>query len=155
MAQCPCGSKQDYSNCCGTYIDGGQAAPTPEALMRSRYSAYSMARVDYIEKTMRGKPLIGFNTIEAKRWAKKVRWLDLSIVNTSIKSGTIGYVEFIARFIEGNKLKSIHETSEFFAEGGNWYYVDGNLTPTNAIVLQRNMPCPCGSKRKFKNCHAN
>lgn len=154
MPFCPCGSKFNYPDCCGAYIEGGKIAPTPESLMRSRYTAYSLAKTDYIKRTMRGKPLIGFNEDEAKQWAEKIRWLGLSIVDTSIKSPTIGYVEFIARFMEGDKLKALHEKSEFFAENGVWYYVDGVQQPAKNVAVARNAPCPCGSKKKFKNCHA-
>jgi SEC-C motif-containing protein len=39
---CPCGLPATYFSCCGRYHQGEQAgrAPTPEALMRSRYSAF-------------------------------------------------------------------------------------------------------------------
>ena len=36
---CPCGSGQSYTTCCGPW-HAGVPAPTAEALMRSRYSAY-------------------------------------------------------------------------------------------------------------------
>jgi SEC-C motif-containing protein len=42
---CPCGSdNKKYTDCCGRYLDGGEAAPTAEALMRSRYTAYALGR---------------------------------------------------------------------------------------------------------------
>ncbi|HRZ89595.1 MAG TPA: SEC-C metal-binding domain-containing protein, partial [Spirochaetia bacterium] len=37
---CPCGSGREYSACCGPVIAGAVPAPTAEALMRSRYTAY-------------------------------------------------------------------------------------------------------------------
>src|SRR3569833_3134762 len=40
MDQCPCGSGKEYEACCGEIIGGKRAAPTAEALMRSRYSAF-------------------------------------------------------------------------------------------------------------------
>ena len=153
MTLCPCGSNCDYADCCGIYINGIETAPTPEALMRSRYSAYSLAITDYIKITMRGKPVIGFNEDEAKVWAQNIHWIDLSIMGTSSKSPAVGYVEFEARFMDGDKLKCLHETSEFFAENGIWYYVDGVQHPAKQASVARNTACPCGSKKKFKNCH--
>ena len=42
MAACPCGLPADYRQCCGRFHAGAYylQAPTPEALMWSRYSAY-------------------------------------------------------------------------------------------------------------------
>jgi len=42
MLNCPCESGKPYSKCCEVYhLD--TPAPTAEALMRSRYSAYALA----------------------------------------------------------------------------------------------------------------
>ena len=153
LTLCPCGSKSKYADCCGIYINGIKTAPTPVVLMRSRYSAYNLANTDYIRKTMRGKPLIGFNQEEARAWAQNIHWIDLSIIGTSSNIPNIGYVEFVARFMEGDKLKCLHETSEFFAGNGIWYYVDGVQHPAKNTSVPRNTACPCGSKKKFKNCH--
>ncbi|MYT59717.1 hypothetical protein GTW29_23890, partial [Streptomyces sp. SID7834] len=37
---CPCGLPATYADCCGRYHSGAAAAPTCEALMRSRYAAF-------------------------------------------------------------------------------------------------------------------
>ncbi|MCS5574781.1 MAG: SEC-C metal-binding domain-containing protein, partial [Pseudomonadales bacterium] len=37
---CPCESGQIYDKCCGLFLAGMGFAPTAEALMRSRYTAY-------------------------------------------------------------------------------------------------------------------
>ena len=49
-APCPCDSGQTYVDCCGPWHAGlaqGLHAPTPETLMRSRYSAYVLGLIDY------------------------------------------------------------------------------------------------------------
>lgn len=125
MKLCPCGSSFHYSSCCGLYIEGGKSASSAEALMRSRYSAYTMAKIAYIKKTMRGKALSGFHPGEAKRWARRVEWVGLDVIKVVPGSENQGFVEFIARFREGGVLQSIHEMSEFERVGGVWYYVDG------------------------------
>jgi SEC-C motif-containing protein len=43
---CPCGSGRRLDDCCGHYHRGA-AAPTAEALMRSRYSAYVLKNSPY------------------------------------------------------------------------------------------------------------
>ncbi|MCT7423521.1 YchJ family metal-binding protein, partial [Escherichia coli] len=47
---CPCGSGQPYEACCGRWHTG-EPAPTAEALMRSRYSAYVQERAPYLLQT--------------------------------------------------------------------------------------------------------
>lgn len=125
MKLCPCGSGLHYSTCCGVYIDGGIPASTPEALMRSRYSAYTMAKIAYIKKTMCGHALSGFHPGEAKRWARRVEWVGLRVLKVIPESEHQGYVEFIASFREDGVLQSIHEMSRFERVEGVWYYVDG------------------------------
>lgn len=156
MSNCACGTQLPYIKCCGIYHSNQQLAPTPELLMRSRYTAYTMANIDYIIKTMRGKPLVDFHPDESRRWASNVTWLGLEILDTQQESVDKGFVEFIARFMEGNKIKSIHEISEFHREHHQWFYVDGiqpNTSISKTITISRNSPCPCKSQMKFKNCH--
>ncbi len=158
MKQCPCGSEIDYSDCCGVYLSDEQIPASPEAMMRSRYTAYSLANIAYISNTMRGKPLIGFVEVVARSWAERVIWLGLKIIAVRIGTPDQGYVEFIARYLEGEQLKSICEISEFHRLDGKWFYVDG-LHPDSKKekkqTVRRNSPCPCGSLKKFKNCHGN
>jgi SEC-C motif-containing protein len=155
-ASCPCGSSFDYLTCCGQYIEQHQVPLTPEALMRSRYSAYTRANMDYIQQTMRGKPALGFDANQVGKWAKKVWWLRLQVMNATMINDTQGYVEFVATYLEGAYLHQMHERSEFVYDQGRWFYVDGTQ-PTLSLALKqlmtRNMPCPCGHGKRFKNCH--
>jgi SEC-C motif domain protein len=125
MNDCPCGSKNTYAQCCEPYLIEKKKPVTPEALMRSRYTAYTLVNIDYIKKTMCGPALVGFQAEDAKRWAKGVTWMGLKVIQTSLKTPIKGYVEFKASFMENYSLKSIHETSEFIKKKGRWYYTDG------------------------------
>jgi SEC-C motif domain protein len=160
ISNCPCGSPLTYLDCCGLYIEKQHIAPTPEALMRARFSAYTLANTAYIKSTMRGKALAGYNEYESKTWAEQVTWIGLKVINTfpELAQKHIGFVEFIATFEEKKQEKKIHEKSEFQFLDGAWYYVDGEHVLQNSkpkkIPTPRNSPCPCGSKKKFKNCHA-
>jgi SEC-C motif-containing protein len=155
MVNCPCGSEKNYSFCCEPYITGKQCPDNPEALMRARYTAYTMANIDFIKDTMRGKALIGFQETEAKRWAARVKWIKLQVFHSTVENLNTGYVAFEASFVDGARLKSMHEKSTFIREDGRWYYVSGTHLPTThpEKMIPRNANCPCGSLRKFKNCH--
>lgn len=160
MNPCPCGSKKDYLACCSAYITEKAIPKTPEALMRSRYTAYTLGDIAYIKKTMRGKPLAGFDEQETALWAKRVLWLNLQVINTHLDAQDehLGFVEFIASYLDKNTVKTIHEQSQFQCLDGHWFYVDGHhakLNPSQPTrSIPRNAPCPCGSGKKFKNCHA-
>ena len=145
--------------CCEPYLTNTQDAPSPEALMRSRYTAYTMSNMDYIQKTMCGKAANGFNLDDARRRAAQVVWVGLQVLNAFIETPKKGYVEFVAAFVAGSQLRQMHEVSEFAQIGGQWFYVDGNqMEPVDGLSIKtiaRNTACPCGSQRKYKNCHGN
>jgi SEC-C motif domain protein len=157
MGTCPCGSNKKYNTCCEPYIIGKKIPSSPEQLMRSRYSAYTLANVNYIKKTMSGKAAIGFNESNAKEWASRVSWIGLSVNNTYNDTSTKGFVDFSAKFIDDGKLQAIEELSEFILENGKWFYVDGKpsskIDTSLGLKVSRNSTCPCGSQKKFKNCH--
>ncbi|EFJ51642.1 hypothetical protein VOLCADRAFT_103277 [Volvox carteri f. nagariensis] len=50
-AVCPCGSGAVYEACCLPYHQGPAVPPTPEALLRSRYSAYVAKEPAFIADT--------------------------------------------------------------------------------------------------------
>lgn len=119
--QCPCGRQMPYEACCGRFIEDGQLPSTPEELMRSRYSAYTQAKIDYIERTMSGPAAAHFDPESARTWARSVKWLGLQVLKASPVTDNTGNVEFIASFSGGH----IHELSEFHRTDGRWSYVDG------------------------------
>lgn len=123
---CPCGSGKAYAACCGPYLDDGQRPATAEALMRSRYSGYVLARKDYLLRTWHESARPG--TLDL-RDAGTVRWLGLKIVCTEAggPDDRRGVVEFVARYKIGGKAHRFHETSRFVREGGEWFYLDGTL----------------------------
>lgn len=157
MKLCPCGSVQNYEQCCGLYLDAHQAPETPEQLMRSRYTAFSLSNIHYIGQTMKGKALEGFDEQQVKQSITHCIWIGLEVVQAYQESPDKGFVEFKARFLERNQVKTIHELSEFHRMNNRWFYVDGTLPPSHIKnpnrLISRNTPCPCGSGKKFKNCH--
>lgn len=128
MTQCPCGTGNTYELCCGVYIIGSATPNTPEALMRSRYTAYTLAEVDYILRTMKAPASNGFDLEGARAWAKNVTWIKLEVINAS-QATDRGSVEFVATFKDGKENLSLHEISEFHCIDGVWFYVDG-VMPT-------------------------
>lgn len=157
-AHCPCGSGAAPEACCVRY-HRGEAAPTAEALMRARYSAYVLGEVDYVLGTHAPDSREGVDRAATEQWSKQAEWRGLEIVATE-KGGAAddtGVVEFIARYqVKGQDL-SHHERSRFVKVDGRWYYGDGDMVKARPVRAEakvgRNEPCPCGSGRKFKKCH--
>lgn len=147
MNTCPCGSTQFFSDCCEPYLLGLNKPAQPEQLMRSRYSAYSLANIEYIQKTMQKKAAQQYDAASAREWAKSVTWLGLTVIDASTPHNNTGTVTFFARFCENHINRFIYEKSIFEKIDGDWFYTDGN-TPK----LMRNDPCPCGSQKKAKRC---
>lgn len=128
---CPCGSGIALDACCGRYVNAGADAPTPEALMRSRYTAFVLHQVDYLVKTMRGEPLKTFNPADTLTWLQEVTWVGLTVINTKQKTPTLGYVSFDAQYQCRGALSHICEKSEFHRIDHQWFYVGGKaLNPT-------------------------
>ncbi len=121
---CPCGSGKAYTACCGPYLDGGQRPATAEALMRSRYSGYVLARKDYLLRTWHESTRP--ETLDLND-AGTVRWLGLKIVRTEAggPDDARGAVEFVACYKVGGKAYRLHEIGRFVREGGEWFYLDG------------------------------
>ena len=137
-APCPCRSEepvpQTYGQCCGVWHEGMQAtpkrfSPTPEALMRSRYSAYALRLADYLLATWFSESSPGEIDLQP------TKWLGLEI-KSSAASGDAGIVEFVARYRDSmGRAGRLHETSRFIREavdqiGGDaaqWLYIDGQF----------------------------
>ena len=121
--------------------------------MRSRYSAYCLGNIAYIQSTMQGKASLGFDSLANAEWAKRMIWIGLQVLSSATLSDTEAEVEFIARFVEGKILHCIHERSRFKRILGQWFYVDGQSLPQATQQVFRNEGCPCGSQKKWKQCH--
>ncbi len=160
QAICPCGTQKILDVCCGPYISGKKKAPTAEALMRSRYTAYTINNMNYIAETHDSLTGGDFDRESAEKWALGSEWLGLDI--KSVKDGTEGddkgIVEFVARYRVDGQEQTHHEISQFRRESDRWVFVDGKIvrdpTVRSEPKIGRNDPCHCGSGKKFKKCHA-
>lgn len=120
-ADCPCGSGLDYRKCCHPYHDGCPA-PTAEALMRSRYSAYVKRLAPYLLATWDAPthpPALDLDD--------DTRWLGLEVKRHAAIGDDAAIVEFVARYKVAGRAFRLHETSRFVRRDGRWYYVDGEF----------------------------
>jgi SEC-C motif-containing protein len=153
---CPCGSGAPLEACCGAILDG-KPAPTAEALMRSRYTAHVLGRIDYLIATTDASTRGGIDRAAVERWARESEWRGLTIIASRGGAGDDdGFVEFKAAYAAGGAAHVHHERSRFRRHDGRWFYVDGEgvkPAPARRVVTPgRNDPCPCNSGKKFKRC---
>ena len=160
MKNCPCDSGLEYAECCEPYITKAKDAPTAEALMRSRYSAYVEHAIDYIVETCTNDEKNKIDIKQTKNWSEKSKWLGLKILSAE-KGGpndSEGTVEFQALYEMDGLRDNHHEKAKFKKQDGRWLYVEGEIVPKTIVRAEpkigRNEPCTCGSGRKYKHCCA-
>ncbi|MEU8586325.1 YchJ family metal-binding protein [Streptomyces sp. NPDC048664] len=117
---CPCGLPEAYEKCCGRFHTGAAAAPTAEALMRSRYSAFVRQDTGYLLRTWHPRTRPARLELDPG-----TRWSGLEVLETSDGSAfhTRGTVTFHASYRGGSLL----ERSRFERVDGAWVYVDGEF----------------------------
>ncbi|MFT4652862.1 MAG: SEC-C motif-containing protein [Patiriisocius sp.] len=172
LQSCPCGTSKLFEQCCKPYITGITYAPDPEALMRSRYSAYatknfayvalsyaanytpnnavaSAAKID-VYTTVKRKSPISVSDIQLS--SENTLWCKLEVLN-AFELANRGEVEFIAYYKTDGGFFAMHELSRFSKVNDRWFYEDGDmLHKSGALTLARNDTCLCGSGKKFKRC---
>lgn len=123
---CPCGrvgalGALPYGRCCGRYLDDPSLLPpTPEALMRSRYTAHALGRVDWLLATW--DPAHRPRSLDLD---PGLRWTGLEIRSSS-EDGDTGRVGFTARWSDARGGQGVlREDSRFVRRQGRWFYVDG------------------------------
>ena len=127
---CPCqgtgaaGKPCLFANCCGRYLDDWQnPAPDAESLMRSRYSAFVLAREPYLLSTWHSS-----TRPESLETEPGLKWLGLQIKQHTVTGADTSEVEFVARYrTPSGKAERLHERSRFVREEGRWFYVDGDF----------------------------
>ncbi|MFO7562024.1 MAG: YchJ family metal-binding protein [Enhygromyxa sp.] len=129
-APCPCGSGRTYKRCCRRFHQG-QPALTPEALMRSRYSAYAVGAVDYLIATTdpagpQFRPDRAAWADEIALFCQRTRFEKLTIQQAS-GDNDHGEVRFFARLSRDGEDVSFTEHSRFTRVEDRWLYHSGAL----------------------------
>ena len=117
IKNCPCGRNKVYSDCCKQAHKNILSVKTAEDLMRSRYSAFVLANIDYLMSSWSSKTCDSSAKAkkELKNWTKSVTWVKLDVMNSNngLENDTTGTVEFKAFYYENGSLECIQENSFF------------------------------------------
>lgn len=127
---CPCGRPALYADCCGTLHQAftagrGLSAATPEALMRSRYTAFVLDLRAYLLASWHAST----RPAALEPPEPGLKWLGLDVKRAPLPDADHGTVEFVARSKLAGRAHRLHEVSRFVRENGAWFYVDGDLRP--------------------------
>lgn len=122
---CPCGSIKPYSACCAHFVDAGEPAPTAEALMRSRYTAYTQLNEAYLLATWHASTRPSSLGLQDE---VPTKWLGLEVKCHQQTDEHHAIVEFVARYKVQGRAHRLHEVSRFLREAGRWFYVDGKVS---------------------------
>lgn len=140
------------------YIEKGIQAPSAEALMRARYTAYTLHNADFIVNSHNPSDRENLSREEILSWAKNSEWLGLEILSASKgkEADSSGIVEFKAHYMQNRARYTHHEKALFDKVDGIWYFSDGQIQNQPQVrenpKVGRNDPCPCGSGKKYKKC---
>jgi SEC-C motif-containing protein len=157
MSNCHCGSELPFEQCCQSIINGAPA-PTAEALMRARYSAYVVGDINFLNSSLAPDERHDFDLEQAKAWSENSKWLGLTIhaVKDGGEADQAGQVDFTASYEYQGGRQDHRELASFKRLDGVWHYTDGRMRSHDPIVrgpkTGRNDPCPCESGKKYKKC---
>ncbi|KON79922.1 YchJ family metal-binding protein [Azoarcus sp. PA01] len=121
---CPCQSGRSFDDCCAPLIAGEVLPDTAEALMRSRYTAFTLGDEAYLLASWHpsSRPAAIDFTAEPAR-----KWIGLQIRQHVQTGADAAVVEFVARYRVGGRAHRLHETSRFVRTEGRWQYVEGDI----------------------------
>jgi SEC-C motif domain protein len=119
MMECPCGLGDDYEACCGR-LHAGSPAPTAEALMRSRYSAFAVGDAGYLLRTWHPSSRPGELELDPG-----LEWKRLAVLGTEDGGlfDATGTVTFRAVYSQGGRRGVMTETSRFVRQDKRWTYL--------------------------------
>lgn len=143
---CHCKSNKPFSQCCEPFLRVLEVPSMAEQLMRSRYSAYCLGDVNYLQATTHDHTWADEELKLIQDWADNSTWQHLDVLQSSEDM-----VEFKAYYIFEGRQHMHHEKSSFLKVNDMWKYVDGEVYEDKVEFL-RNEKCICGSGDKYKRC---
>lgn len=129
---CPCGSGKKYKQCCGPAVEGGIWPGSPEALMRSRYTAYVVGSAEHLYRTTHPENE-AVKGVERDRFLAETRTYceTISFDRLTVHEATppdergVAHVSFTAEYRLGGEVGSFTERSAFVQLDGKWLYHSG------------------------------
>lgn len=128
---CPCTSGRPYGDCCAPLHEGLREPQEGEELVRSRYAAFALAKVEYLVKTLhedhpdRSKP---HDRVELalKTASASFKYMGLSILESEPRDRDGACrVLYLARIFRRGQDVSFLELADFLADAKGLRYRNG------------------------------
>lgn len=125
---CLCCSGLPYKVCCRPYHKGECVPLSALALMRSRYCAYALGKIDYIIQTTH--PQNPKYEKDKKPWRESLHRFsrETEFVKLEIEGFGDDWVAFTAHLKQHGKPFVLKEKSHFAKLDGKWLYLSGELS---------------------------
>jgi len=128
---CPCHSGRRYALCCEPYHDDFRSIPSAEALLKARYAAMAMQKINFVMDTTHTSNKA--YTTDRTAWKQKiventevVNFRSLRLLKKQRRGENAYAIKFRSdlqvKGMEGDNTMLITEKSLFKKEGGVWYY---------------------------------
>lgn len=118
---CPCGSHKPYTDCCAPIHQSLPLANSAEQLMRARYSAFALHKIDFLIQSFHPSTRTKQKRHEIAYWSNINHWMQLEILKHNAST-----VEFRAHYMDPDLQVQVHHEKSNFKQVDNiWYYIDG------------------------------
>jgi SEC-C motif domain protein len=133
---CPCGSGLKFKKCCEPAIRGAVYPQTPEAVMRSRYSAFVTGSTAHLWRSthpenemVQGVEPEQFHR-ETLAYCQQVEFTGLTVHEARPADAQgVARVRFTATYRMGDATGALRELSDFVQVDGRWLYRRGEEEP--------------------------
>ncbi len=121
--RCPCGTGLTYGQCCHRYHAGNHHAPTAEALMRSRFTAFAAGETDYLLDTWDPATRPAELTLDDRLEFYRLEILETEGGGPFDATGRVKFQAFYRGLADGVQ----EEDSTFRKVDGRWVYSLGDV----------------------------
>ena len=121
--RCPCGTGLSYGQCCHRYHAGNHHAPTAEALMRSRFTAFAAGEAGYLLDTWDPDTRPSELNLDVGLEFYRLEILDTEGGGPFDSSGRVKFQAFYRGLADGVQ----EEDSTFRKVDGRWVYSLGDV----------------------------
>ena len=136
---CPCTSGKVYSECCKPLHDGSRQPEQGEELVRSRYAAFALGRVDYLVKTLhedhpdRSKPPDRIE-LALRTASASFKYMGLTIIESEPRDRDGACrVLYLARIFRRGQDVSFLELADFLHDGQGLRYRNGRTADASSM----------------------
>lgn len=133
---CPCGSKMNYSDCCGRQIDNNEQAATCAELARARFSAHARKDIAFLKKITHPDATDN-DWDEYQHNLEQLKWVKFAITDMR-ETPEQAEIECQSYIRQNQYVHRIKELVTYRKTSGQWYFYDGEI-----LEMKRICPCDC------------